>query len=250
MSIIKDYWWQISLTILAFGAAFSVLGVYDTHELPAYMRYTFWTTTMFVGVISSVLAMPYIVNGILKDKHPFFHILCVSLLCSIPVTVVLTIFNPSFGVSSPLYFWGLQYFYVLLVSLVVGSILYPLLHMMGAIGKTDEADDSVDSAAAFLQRLPSKYHTAELYAISSEDHYLRVYTNKGEDLILMRLADALKELSDARGLQVHRSWWVNEDSIVDSCIEDGRRFLTLKADIKVPVSRTFSKDVQQILKPA
>jgi len=176
------------------------------------------------------------------------HIVYASLICSVPVTFVLTIFNPTFSVKSPLYVWGIQYLYVLVVSLVVGSILYPLLHMMGAIGAKSVNEGLDNGPSTFLKRLPLKYHEADLYAVSSEDHYLRVYTNIGEELILMRLADALKELSETKGLQVHRSWWVHEASVLGYRTEGGRRFLTLKQDLKVPVSRSYIKQVQQTLK--
>lgn len=41
-----------------------------------------------------------------------------------------------------------------------------------------------------------------------EDRYLRIHTDGGSDLILMRLRDAVGELAGADGLQVHRSFWV------------------------------------------
>ena len=93
--------------------------------------------------------------------------------------------------------------------------------------------------ATFLERLPVKYRTAELHAISSEDHYLRVHTNLGEELILMRLADAVRELSGADGLQVHRSWWISKSGITDEKRVDGRSLLILPSGTEVPVSRSF-----------
>ena len=58
---------------------------------------------------------------------------------------------------------------------------------------------------------------AELYAIESEDHYLRVHTSAGQELILMRLADAVRELAGVEGLQTHRSWWVARCSACSRC---------------------------------
>ena len=40
----------------------------------------------------------------------------------------------------------------------------------------------------FLDRLPMKLRGAELYAVEAEDHYLRLHTARGQDLILMRLS--------------------------------------------------------------
>ena len=38
----------------------------------------------------------------------------------------------------------------------------------------------------FLERLPLKLRGAEVWAVEAEDHYLRLHTSKGQDLILLR----------------------------------------------------------------
>jgi len=92
----------------------------------------------------------------------------------------------------------------------------------------------------FLERLPLKLRGAEVWAVEAEDHYLRLHTSKGQDLILMRLADAVSELEGIEGAQVHRSWWVARDAIADAKRGDGRAVLTLKDRSEVPVSRTYA----------
>jgi hypothetical protein len=51
----------------------------------------------------------------------------------------------------------------------------------------------------FLERLPLKLRGGEVWAVEAEDHYLRLHTSKGQDLILMRLADAVAELEGIEG---------------------------------------------------
>jgi len=96
-------------------------------------------------------------------------------------------------------------------------------------------------APKFLDRLPLKLRGAEVWAVEAEDHYLRLHTSKGQDLILMRLADAIAELDGIEGAQAHRSWWVARDAIVDAERGDGRATLTLKDGAHVPVSRTYAR---------
>ena len=62
--------------------------------------------------------------------------------------------------------------------------------------------------ARFPDRLPIKLRGAVIHAVQSEDHHLDVWTDRGSDLILMRLADAHRELDGLEGTQTHRSWWV------------------------------------------
>jgi DNA-binding LytR/AlgR family response regulator len=71
-----------------------------------------------------------------------------------------------------------------------------------------------------------------------EDHYLRIHTALGSDLILLRLRDAMGELGPARGRQVHRSWWVAEGAIA-STERGARPHLILRNGLKVPVSKTY-----------
>ena len=93
----------------------------------------------------------------------------------------------------------------------------------------------------FLQRLTPKLKGAEVWAIEAEDHYLRLHTSLGQDLILMRLSDAVRELEGIEGAQTHRSWWVAREAVTEVERGEGRATLTLKGGTMVPVSRAYSK---------
>ena len=99
-------------------------------------------------------------------------------------------------------------------------------------------------APRFLARLPARLAGADLYAVEAEDHYLRLHTSKGQDLILMRLTDAIEELEGLEGAQTHRSWWVAKAAVADAQRLDGRAVLTLKDGAEVPVSRGFAKTLR------
>jgi DNA-binding LytR/AlgR family response regulator len=92
----------------------------------------------------------------------------------------------------------------------------------------------------FLDRLPLKLRGAEVWAVEAEDHYLRLHTSRGQDLILMRLADAVAELEGDRG-------HAGPPLLVDRPGRHRRRqawrrprLLTLKDRSEVPVSRTYA----------
>lgn len=80
-----------------------------------------------------------------------------------------------------------------------------------------------------------------LLALAAEDHYLRVFTDRGEELILRRFGDALIDVSALDGAQVHRGWWVARDAVVGSEREGDRTILSLVNGVRVPVSRTYAK---------
>lgn len=97
----------------------------------------------------------------------------------------------------------------------------------------------------FLERLPPRLRGAEIHAVEAEDHYLRLHTSKGQDLILLRLSDAVAELEGIEGAQTHRSWWVARDAVETAKRGDGRATLTLKGGVEVPVSRAYARGLRE-----
>ncbi|UUR09348.1 LytTR family DNA-binding domain-containing protein [Sphingomonas glaciei] len=82
-------------------------------------------------------------------------------------------------------------------------------------------------------------------AWKAADHYLRVHTTLGSDLILTRLSDAIAAIGPDAGLQVHRSWWVAHDAIVEFVRSQQRTYLKLNNGLLVPVGRTYSAAVRE-----
>lgn len=225
---------QFCAIVIGLGLIFAWLGVYNTGRLPFYQSFVFWTTTMGVGAGSSILIAPVVWGPRFEQVAAIFKIGVVSAIVSIPVTLVLVFMFSDAAVTATQL--TVQYAYVMVISLIVttGAFVMDML-------KTQSESTSGDAnpVESFLGRLPVKYRTADLHAISSEDHYLRVHTSLGEELILMRLADAVRELSGADGLQVHRSWWVAKTSVTDEKRVDGRSLLILPSGTEVPVSRSY-----------
>jgi hypothetical protein len=88
-----------------------------------------------------------------------------------------------------------------------------------------------------LARLPLDKRGA-LIAMTATDHYVDVATAQGNALILMRLADALKE-AGIDGLQVHRSHWVALGQVKSARRDAGRAVLTMSNGAEIPVSRSY-----------
>jgi hypothetical protein len=89
----------------------------------------------------------------------------------------------------------------------------------------------------FLERLPANLKGAALHAVEAEDHYVRVHTDRGSTLILMRLADATAELEGLEGARVHRSWWVARAAVAGAARRGAQTVLKLAGGVEAPVSR-------------
>jgi len=215
-------------------------GVYGTGRMPFLPRFGLWFMTMVVGYGSAYLVMPLIVERFGKTWPVPLRVFAIAALISVPITLSLMVIS-----SDPWSFvkFYVQYGYVLVVSIVFAGLNFAIEG--NREGDGDVGDVASDPMAAFLERLPVKYRTAKLYAVSAEDHYLRVHTSLGEELILMRLADALRELSGADGLQTHGSWWVARQGVADARREDGKQILVLHSGAQAAVSRTYAGDVKQ-----
>jgi hypothetical protein len=84
-------------------------------------------------------------------------------------------------------------------------------------------------------------------AIKAEEHYIRIWSPSGTDIIRYRFSDAVRELADRNGCQVHRSWWINWDA-VRNCRHRGRALeLVLDNGLEVPVSLAYKADAQRRL---
>jgi DNA-binding LytR/AlgR family response regulator len=78
---------------------------------------------------------------------------------------------------------------------------------------------------------------AAILALEAEDHYVRVHTPQGSELILIRLADAIAEMGQVDGARTHRSWWVARAAVTAARKAEGRATLTLSNGAEAPVSR-------------
>lgn len=104
----------------------------------------------------------------------------------------------------------------------------------------DPASVSVIAEATLRARLPAGID-GEILALKAEDHYLRVYTDKGDTLIHHRFSDAVQDLRQIDGMQVHRSWWVRRSAIEKRFTERHSHFVRLRNGLKVPVSRSYTR---------
>lgn len=89
-----------------------------------------------------------------------------------------------------------------------------------------------------LNRLPFDKRGA-LLALSVEDHYVRIVTSKGTDIVLLRLRDAMAETGTIDGMQVHRSHWVATAAISGARRDGDRAILTLTNNDEIPASRRY-----------
>lgn len=82
----------------------------------------------------------------------------------------------------------------------------------------------------------------ELIAVGSELQYLRVWTRRGNALVLGSLQE-VEETEGSAGIRVHRSWWVNIRYVTHVRAKGDGAVCELSNGLEVPVSRRRKADV-------
>lgn len=215
----------------------AVSGAFTSAVVPLSTRLLYWVPVMMIGAGLGRLTSALVSRIPRATSNEWVFGLLLAVALSIPSTLVIWLYTSVFfGLHLTLgtlpYFAGA----VLMVSLAMTAIMMTVSRP-GRVTHARAGATSTPAPVRFLERLPPKLKGAALYAISAEDHYLRLHTSKGSDLILMRMSDAIPELEGVEGAQTHRSWWVARDA-VDSTRRDGDRLtLILKGGAEAPVSR-------------
>lgn len=232
------------LVLLVVAAPFlAIIKPYGLYE-----NFPFWKAWMlwagFLGAGSLLLRLG---AHIFKGRLPTTHWGIVTVLKTLVITpFIFGIIVFSFKLTQspiPYAFWPSIFGKVFVMGLAITGVTTAILN---ARQTTEFAIPAPPLTQTFMQNLPIKYRSAELYAVSAEDHYLRVHTSTGDPLILMRFKDALAELSEVHGTQTHRSWWVAVLGVADTTRENARLSLVLKTGVKAPVSRTYMAAVKAI----
>jgi hypothetical protein len=200
--------WQVLATLPMIGLALGVIGPFGSYTgMTLGERLAHFTACVSVIGSASVLVSYAVARRWFQGYWPLWAALCVDVALTVPGAVVvhisLTMFAPAVAAAiDP-------------VSLVWQNLIMTLIFRAVSLGLSwgrirdgaqVEAAPVVDGSADFRTKLPRELRNQPVLALSSEDHYLRVHTPKGEALIHMTLAEAQALLPD--GFQIHRSHWV------------------------------------------
>ncbi len=83
--------------------------------------------------------------------------------------------------------------------------------------------------------------------MSMQDHYVDVTTTLGNEMILMRLSDAIDLLDGIPGAQTHRSHWAEKAHTKTLTRVARRHQLNLSDGRTLPVSSSYREAVEQML---
>lgn len=112
-----------------------------------------------------------------------------------------------------------------------------------AVAEQPPAARTLPEPPPILSRLKPENRGA-LGRLSAEDHYTLTVTSRGRELLLLRFSDALSEVGETPGAQIHRSHWVARSFLDRLVTKDGKLLARLKDGTELPVSRSFAAEVK------
>ncbi|WP_421915223.1 LytTR family DNA-binding domain-containing protein [Mesorhizobium sp.] len=257
--------------LVAVSAILGLTGPFGTYqELQLLPRCAYWLALALVTFVAGYLAMR-LTLGILfgnAGAQPVRTVVA-GIAAGVPVTLVVLLFNHAlFGGPVPSAAEVLKLF--VNCSLIAAAISFlstlagrgargvvvngavPTAERAGSDAKDGLQERSPPSVSPAPQstrpslndRLPHAIRGKITY-LSMQDHYVEVHTDKGTALVLMRLADAIREAGDTPGLRIHRSHWVALDAVTGSRRKEGKLFLKLGESVMLPVSRSYADAVRK-----
>ena len=235
LAFLRTYWHTFAAAV-GVGAFMAAVGAFGTGSAPLLTRLVYWVPMIVVGTLAGTLIAIRARRRPKIGENTVLVWAIVTALVTLPGAIMVWGYTALIFGSAP------PSILMLLIDVAVvsggASAIMLLINRPGTVTRAAAPmPGGAPAPVRFLDRLPEKLKGAALYAVQAEDHYLRLHTSKGSDLILMRLSDAIPELDGIEGAQTHRSWWVAKEAIADVKRSDRKVTLILKGGTEAPVSR-------------
>ncbi len=208
-------------------------GTYSSFDL--WKRLGYWGTAVAtVGVCGHLIGWYCHHSPRFRALHPLLISLVSAAIATVPGTLII------FQIE--MVWRQIDYSQVAVQEVATGVFVINLIATIIRFGtwrpeyQTRKTPPSL-TEHVFFENLPKNLRS-ELISLTMRDHYIECVTGNGSKLLLMRFVDAMRQLSDYPGLQIHRSHWVAADTIVGIKREGSRYMATLTDGRKLPVSRT------------
>ena len=235
-------WLRILLAALVVAAILAVSGAFGTGSLAILPRLAYWLWLAGAGAGLGILASRMWVPRKWFESRPLMAWTLIVLMVSVPMTLVVAV-SDALVVHRPFRTMLVVEMFPPTLATTTAMTALAFLVRRHAPVETHSAQSGAPPPR-FLQRLPVGLKDAQIWAVEAEDHYLRLHTSLGQDLILMRLGDAIVELEGIEGARTHRSWWVARAGVRAVERAEGRATLTLVDGSEAPVSRAYVKTLR------
>lgn len=231
---------KAAVVLAGIGLVVAIMAPFGSHEIePAFFRFAYWLVIVVATAVTGSFVGEWVQATLAGRAGRIAASGVAALLAACAITGVVALLNyallgilPSGAAAVPF----------VTTVFAVAFVVYCVIAYVETPGQdataTPQPEHAVSKAPAILERLPADLRGA-LLSLSAEDHYVRVRTDKGAHLVLIRLSDAMNEAAPVKGHRVHRSHWVAHAAVQAARKDGDRALLSLTDGSEIPASRTF-----------
>lgn len=228
------------LVMIAIGLVIGLLGPFGTFAMPPALRILSWIVWLLAGY--AFFRPTGIVAGWLCETtgvpRGAGDLLALA-VAALPVTLIIVLLTSRLDLAGVLLwngFWTM-YLYILLIAVVVVAVMKALFRDRDAAAIAEERAPPPPAGVSGHPAIALPPGFGLVRALKGEDHYVRVIGDAREEMVLMRMRDAIERLGDVDGLRVHRSWWVARDAVAAVRRNGRTAVVTLTTGHEAPVAR-------------
>ena len=236
-------WAVVAATIV--GVFLGIVGPFGSYLNGSVLtRIAYWVLSMWLGVVfyGSAFVLARLLaarSGVPPLIATVFLVMAASLPQALATSALALYFWPNLAqLSLSQLDWFMQ------VLVLAGPVTLGYAFWTGLLSPVRAARPAPDRAASgepddasgLFALLPPRLGT-DIVCMAMEDHYVRVHTALGSDLLLMPMARAVEDVAAIEGCRVHRSWWVARSAVLR--IDGPARTMRLRLvnGMDVPVAR-------------
>jgi hypothetical protein len=251
----------LPLLIVLFGLAFGIIGPFgQIDRFVVFERIGLWICYLALG-LPLLWAVYLRIKTPAHDERLLKHAILIVVSSAItvgPIFLFVEIIGytqgRSFPQTLPRLIEGLAEVWIIALILLITCVL--CLHVFQKALDTDQTETQIpftkhkqDHEAWVmppkLKRMLGWDFGETIHALKAEGNYTRIYRDEGNSLVAIPFNEAMRFLSRCEGAQVHRSWWVNRQSVRSLLKEKSGKVLILKDDIRAPIARRRSTQLKK-----
>lgn len=210
------------------GAILAIVAPFGTDaSMTMLPRFVYWLA--LVGMTYSIGCATYLISNQLAPDRIVMRTALAAVMTGAGAMSVVYLLN-----GMALQYWATgseltaQVVNVFLIAAILAGIFQTAY---GGWGET-----APPSPPKLLDRLPFDKR-GPLVSLTVEDHYVNIRTTKGQEMVLIRLADAIGEVGDTPGARVHRSHWAAFNQVRSAARKGDGAVLQMAHGPDIPVSR-------------
>lgn len=235
----EDGWGRRFVVLTLIGLGLGWMGPFGTYDrLALAERFAFWGVSVpLIGLVARFAIRIVVRHGPTAHWPLPVRVIAGSALAGFPGAFI--IYSLLSAIRRPFVFDILDLLgtYAMVTAI---TILFALPLALSAARRRRQAEAIAPApvVSSFFKRIPARLGT-DLLSLTAEDHYVRVTTALGSDLVLCRLSDAIAEIGAEKGQRVHRSHWVAQGAVASVDRQGGKTALVLKNGESIPVSQSY-----------